>query len=143
MLRHPQSQSLTASEKDISFDLENIPDDSYIKADRIYLTQAIENVLYNAVKYSPNGSTIELGAIASNGKHYEIFVKDHGPGIGKEDQKYLFETFKPLKNGDMESTGLGLSISKKYIEAMKGNIRCESEEGKGTTFFMELPKWDN
>lgn len=138
-----QSQSLTASEKDISFDLEKIPDDSYIKGDRVYLTQAIENVLYNAVKYSPKGSIIELGATASNGKHFEIFVKDHGPGICKEDQKYLFDTFKPLKYGDMESTGLGLSISKKYIEAMKGNIRCESKEGAGTTFYMELPKWDN
>lgn len=138
-----QSQGLIAAEKSISFDLGNIPDNSFVKGDRIYLTQAIENVLYNAVKYSPKGSTIELGAVASNGKSYEIFVKDHGPGITKEDQKYLFETFKPLKNGDIESTGLGLSISKKYIEAMSGDIRCESTEGEGTTFFMELPKWDN
>lgn len=138
-----QSQSLTAGKKSISFNLGNIPDNSFVKGDRIYLTQAIENVLYNAVKYSPKGSTIELGAIASNGKRLEIFVKDHGPGINKEDQKYLFETFKPLKNGDMESTGLGLCISKKYIEAMSGAIRCESSDGEGTTFFMELPKWDS
>ncbi len=138
-----QSQSLTAGEKNISFDLGNIPNDSFVKGDRIYLTQAIENVLYNAVKYSPKGSTIELGAVASNGKSLEIFVKDHGPGITKEDQKYLFETFRPLKNGDLESTGLGLSISKKYIEAMNGAIRFESQEGKGTTFYMELPKWDS
>ena len=136
-----QSQSLSAGKKDISFDLGNIPDSSFIKGDRIYLTQAIENVLYNAVKYSPNGSTIELGAQSSNGKSYEIFVKDNGPGITKEDQKYLYETFKPLKNGDMESSGLGLCISKKYIEAMEGAIRCESQEGEGTTFFMQLPKW--
>lgn len=138
-----QSQSLTAGKKNISFDLGNIPDNAFVKGDRIYLTQAIENVLYNAVKYSPNDSTIELGASTSNGKSYEIFVKDHGPGISEKDQAYLFETFKPLKNGDMESTGLGLSISKKYIEAMSGNIRCESEEGKGTTFYLELPKWDD
>jgi len=136
-----QSQSLTAGKKAISFDLANIPDNSFVKGDRIYMTQAIENVLYNAVKYSPEGSTIELGASAANGKSYEIFVKDHGPGITEHDQKYLFETFKPLKNGDIESTGLGLSISKKYIEAMDGSIRCESKEGEGTVFCMELPKW--
>ncbi|WP_420318143.1 tetratricopeptide repeat-containing sensor histidine kinase [Ekhidna sp.] len=136
-----QSQSLTAGKKKISFDLSEIPDNTFVKADKIYLTQAIENVLYNAVKYSPENSTIYLGANGENG-HLDLFVRDEGPGITTQDQKYLFETFKPLKNGDIESTGLGLSISKKYIEAMSGSIWCESEEGNGTTFFFQLPKWD-
>ncbi|WP_425392456.1 tetratricopeptide repeat-containing sensor histidine kinase [Ekhidna sp.] len=137
-----QSQSLSAKNKNISFNLSDIPDASFVKGDKIYLTQAIENVLYNAVKYSPNESTIHLGVRSENG-HCEIFVKDEGPGIGKEDQKFLFETFKILKNGDTESTGLGLSISKKYMEAMEGDIRCESEEGNGTTFIFQLPRWDS
>lgn len=136
-----ESQSLTASEKSISFDTSQIPEESFIRGDKIYLTQAIENVLYNAVKYSPEKSTIYLGANRSNGS-YEIFVKDEGPGMDKEDLTYLFETFRPLKNGDLESTGLGLTISQKYIQAMKGEIRCESELGKGTTFFMTLPRWE-
>lgn len=135
-----QSQSLPASEKNISFDLTDIPDDSFIRGDKIYLTQAIENVLYNAVKYSPEESTIYLGAQRSNGSH-EIFIRDEGPGMDKEDLTYLFETFRPLKNGDMESTGLGLTISHKYIEAMNGKIRCESKVGNGTTFYMALPTW--
>ncbi len=135
-----QSQSLPASEKNISFDLTDIPDDSFIRGDKIYLTQAIENVLYNAVKYSPEESTIYLGAQRSNGSH-EIFIRDEGPGMDKEELTYIFETFKPLKNGDMESTGLGLTISHKYIEAMNGKIRCESKVGNGTTFFMALPTW--
>ncbi|NQZ75749.1 MAG: tetratricopeptide repeat-containing sensor histidine kinase [Ekhidna sp.] len=137
-----QSQSLTAADKNISFDLSDIPDDSFLSGDKIYLTQAIENVLYNAVKYSPEGSTIYLGAKKKSG-FYELFIRDEGPGMDKEDLTYLFETFKPLKNGDMESTGLGLTISQKYINAMGGEIRCESELGNGTTFFMTLPIWDN
>ena len=137
-----QSQSLPASEKSISFDLSDIPEESFIVGDKVYLTQAIENVLYNAVKYSPENSTIFLGAQRSNGA-FEIFIRDEGPGIDKEDLTYLFETFKPLKNGDIESTGLGLTISQKYIEAMKGKIRCESEVGNGTTFYMQLPVWNN
>lgn len=137
-----ESQSLPASEKSISFDLTDVPKDSFVKGDKIYLTQAIENVLYNAVKYSPSNSSIYLGVSRNNGS-CEIFIRDEGPGMDKEDMTYLFETFRPLKNGDMESTGLGLTISQKYIEAMDGKIRCESELGKGTTFFMELPSWRN
>ena len=137
-----QSQSLSAGKKKISFNLSEIPDSSFVKADKIYLTQAIENVLYNAVKYSPEDSTIHLGALSENG-HCKILVRDEGPGISKEDQKYLFESFKVLKNGDYESTGLGLSISKKYMEAMEGTIACESEEGDGTTFIFQLPRWTN
>ncbi|MEP1033671.1 tetratricopeptide repeat-containing sensor histidine kinase [Ekhidna sp.] len=137
-----QSQSLAASEKDIKFDTTQIPENTFIIGDKIYLTQAIENVLYNAVKYSPENSIIYLGATRSNGS-FEIFIKDEGPGMDKEDIAYLFETFKPLKNGDLESTGLGLTISQKYIEAMNGQIRCESEVGKGTVFYMTLPVWDN
>lgn len=137
-----QSQSLPASQKNISFDLTHVPDESFILGDKIYLTQAIENVLYNAVKYSPENSTVFLGAQKSN-ESYEIFIRDEGPGMDKEDLTYLFETFRPLKNGDVESTGLGLTISQKYIEAMEGEIRCESEVGNGTTFYMALPIWDN
>ncbi len=135
-----ESQSLPASEKNISFDLSEIPEETFIRGDKIYLTQAIENVLYNAVKYSPEKSTIYLGAQRSNGSH-EIFIRDEGPGMDKEDLTYIFETFKPLKNGDVTSTGLGLTISQKYIEAMNGKIRCESEVGNGTTFFLALPTW--
>lgn len=135
-----ESQSLAASDKKIEFDLSEAPFDSFIKADKIYLAQAIENVLYNAVKYSPKESTIYLGAKKVE-DGFELFIKDEGPGITPDDKKYLFETFKPLKNGDIESTGLGLSISKKYIEAMDGDIRCESEVDQGTTFFFKLPGW--
>ncbi len=137
--KNADSQKLIADKKNIKIDKSDIPDKAFVKADRIYLAQAIENVLYNSMKYSPENSTVHLGAIEENG-HYKLYVRDEGPGISAEDQKYLFETFKVLKNGDKESTGLGLSISKKYMEAMGGDISCESELGNGTTFYFTVKK---
>ena len=137
--KNAESQKLIADKKNIRIDISECPK-GFIKSDRIYLAQAIENVLYNSMKYSPEDSTVYLGAIQENG-HYNIYVRDEGPGISPEDQKYLFETFKVLKNGDKESTGLGLSISKKYMEAVGGEISCESELNKGTTFFFKVKRW--
>lgn len=136
-----ESQNLSAGKKNIKFDTV-VPKESFIKADKIYLAQAIENIVYNAVKYSPENSTIYLGA-EPNGKTCKLYVRDEGPGITEDDQKHLFDTFKPLKNGDKESTGLGLSISKKYMEAMNGTIICESELDNGTTFYLTIDKWSN
>lgn len=137
--KNADSQKLIADEKNIKIDRSDVPNEAFIKADRIYLAQAIENVLYNSMKYSPENSTVFLGAKEEN-DHYKLYVRDEGPGISPEDQKYLFETFRVLKNGDKESTGLGLSISKKYMEAMGGDIACESELGKGATFYFTVKK---
>lgn len=136
-----ESQNLSAGKKNIKFDTV-VPEELFIKADKIYLAQAIENIVYNAVKYSTENSTIYLGA-EPNGKTCKLYVRDEGPGITEDDQKHLFDTFKPLKNGDKESTGLGLSISKKYMEAMNGTIKCESELNNGTTFYLTIDKWSN
>ena len=138
--KNAESQKLIADKKNIKIDTSDCPKNGFIKSDRIFLAQAIENVLYNSMKYSPEDSTVYLGANQENG-HYNIYVRDEGPGISEEDQKYLFETFKVLKNGDKESTGLGLSISKKYMEAVGGEISCESELEKGTTFFFKVKRW--
>lgn len=133
-------QSIHANKKKISFNIDDIPKSAFVKGDRIYLSQAIENIIYNSIKYSPEASTIFVGA-KKNGGEYDIYIRDEGPGIDKEDQLHLFDMFKPLKEGDEESSGLGLSIAKKYMEAMNGSIRCESESSNGTTFFLGLEKW--
>lgn len=139
--KNANSQKLISDKKKIKIDRSDVPSDAFIKADRIYLAQAIENVLVNSMKYSPENSTVYLGAIQEHG-NYKLYVKDEGPGISPEDQKYLFDSFKVLKNGDKESTGLGLSIAKKYMEEMGGAISCESELEKGTTFFFTVKKWE-
>lgn len=135
-----EAQSIHATKKKITFNTDDIPKSASAKGDHIYLSQAIENIIYNSVKYSPEGSTIFVGAKKS-GENYHIYIRDEGPGIDAEDQKHLFDMFKPLKKGDAESSGLGLSIAKKYMEAMNGSIRCESTPPNGTTFFLEIQKW--
>ncbi len=139
--KNANSQKLISDKKKIKIDRSDVPPEAFVRADRIYLAQAIENVLVNSMKYSPENSTVYLGAIKDNGR-YKLYVKDEGPGISPEDQKYLFESFRVLKNGDKESTGLGLSIAKKYMEEMDGEISCESELAKGTTFFFTIKEWE-
>lgn len=132
--------ALSAKEKNISFDIAELPVGVSIKADKIYLSQAFENIVYNALKYSPADTTVYVGA-KKEGNFYKISIRDEGPGIKAEEQKLLFETFKPLSNKDEQSTGLGLSIAKKYMDAMEGDIGVQSEEGNGTTFFLSVPTW--
>jgi two-component system, sensor histidine kinase and response regulator len=72
-----------------------------------------------------------------------VEIQDEGPGISQDDMKKLFGKFARLSarpTGGEHSTGLGLSIVKKMVEAMNGNVWCESELGKGATFIVELPK---
>lgn len=104
--------------------------------------QVIDNLLSNAIKFSPPGSTISVTEQIDN-QHVSISVKDEGPGLTEEDQKYMFQDFGKLSakpTGDESSTGLGLAIVKRIVEAHKGEIRVESELGKGANFIFRLPK---
>ena len=96
----------------------------------------------NALKYTPEGGTVTLGARAV-GDDVELSVADQGPGVSKEDRARLFEKF--YRAGDAVTrrtpgTGLGLAICKGIVEAHGGTIRVESEPGKGACFVARLPK---
>ena len=112
-----------------------------VLADATVLTQVIENLVSNAVKYSPPGRNIFVRLKKSpEGVRFE--VQDEGPGLSAEDQKKLFGKFARLSakpTGGENSTGLGLSIVKKMVEAMNGKVWCESEPGKGAAFIAEFP----
>ncbi len=114
----------------------------------------IDNLVSNAIKYSPPGKRVWIevkGQAMSAKKHgsnlkpvpcCSILVKDEGPGLSAEDKEKLFGKFVRLTaqpTGGEHSTGLGLSIVKKLVEAMSGRVWCESELGKGATFIVELP----
>jgi signal transduction histidine kinase len=103
--------------------------------------QVMENILSNAVKYSPQGKRI-FASIAEKDGRCIFSVKDEGPGLSAEDMKRLFGKFARLSaipTGGESSTGLGLSIVKKIVEAMDGTVRCESVPGSGATFIVTLP----
>ncbi len=113
---------------------------AYIQADRNYLKQVLENLISNAIKFSPLDRKISLQVVCEQEK-IRIEVQDQGPGISEEDQKHLFEKYRKLgakPTAGENSTGLGLSIVKKYTEAMKGKVWCRSKFREGATFILEF-----
>lgn len=113
-----------------------------IKADPIKLGEAIDNLVSNAIKYSPPGEEIEITVNEQAGMAH-VEVKDHGPGLTPDEKERIFEKFSRLSaqpTGGETSTGLGLSISKKLVELHGGTIQAESEgKKKGSTFSVKMP----
>ncbi len=111
-------------------------------ADEQALMQVLDNLVSNAVKYSPHEKNIFI-RLESSDNAVRIEIRDEGPGISPDDMQKLFGKFARLSarpTGGEHSTGLGLSIVKKMVEAMNGRVWCESELGTGATFIVELPK---
>jgi signal transduction histidine kinase/ligand-binding sensor domain-containing protein len=111
-------------------------------ADANVTMEVLDNLISNAVKYSPQGKNIYIRLNISN-EAVAVEVQDEGPGLSDEDKKHLFGKFARLSarpTAGEHSTGLGLSIVKRMVEAMNGRVWCESELGKGAKFCVELPK---
>ncbi len=112
-----------------------------VPADPQVMMQVMENLISNAVKYSPAGKNIRVRISAEPGS-VRCAIEDEGPGLSIEDQKKLFGKFARLSakpTGGEHSTGLGLSIVKRMVEAMNGTVWCESEPGRGATFMVQFP----
>ncbi len=116
-----------------------------IRADPSAATQILDNLISNAVKYSPPKTTVRIRAYVERG-HACVAVKDEGPGISEGDRKKMFGKFARLSarpTGGESSNGLGLSIVKRLAEAMSGTVECRSVLGEGSTFIVRLPVWEN
>lgn len=113
----------------------------YVNLDIDCYLQVIENLVSNAIKYTPKNRNVFLDIKLSEDKVI-ISIKDEGEGIKKEDLKKLFNKYQRLSSvptGGESSNGLGLSIAKRFTEGMGGKISCESEFGKGAEFILEFP----
>ncbi len=135
-----QAHQLAARSKNLQFAVSC--DDGGIKGDLTACRQIFTNLVSNAVKFSPAGGTVFLGAHRSPDGFMRLSVQDEGPGISVEDQKKLFKPFTRLSNktASLEhSVGLGLSIVKLMAEGMGGIVRCESTPDQGSTFSVFLP----
>ncbi|MCC6985933.1 MAG: hypothetical protein IT309_05875, partial [Anaerolineales bacterium] len=110
-----------------------------IMADRNRLEQVLVNLIHNAVKFNKPGGSIRLGVETTPGG-VRCAVRDTGSGIPAESLTRIFERFYRVDSSRTGSgTGLGLSISKHIIEAHGGKIWAESDEGRGSSFFFEIP----
>ncbi len=130
-----------ASAKDIALHLDIDPETPSIHADSSAVVQVLENIVSNAIKYSPNGKNVFVSLAPSSIHAVRIAVRDEGPGLSEEDKGRLFEKFAKLSarpTAGESSTGLGLSIVKRMMEGMKGQVRCESTIGEGATFILEF-----
>lgn len=108
--------------------------------DKRYTHMTIENLLSNAIKYTPEGGQVDF-TVTLVGDRLRCVVKDTGVGIPKADQEKIFGKLFRASNvrNTVDGNGFGLYVAKGAVEAQGGNIRFESTEGKGTTFFVDLP----
>ncbi|MFB5632491.1 MAG: ATP-binding protein [Nitrosopumilus sp.] len=128
-------------EKKISFST-NIESEVKVNADNSKLIEIFSNLIENAIVFVPENGKIEIN-VKSQNNSIEFQVKDNGSGIPKEKQKDLFKKFHQIDTSHRRAHGgggLGLVIVKGYIEGMNGKISVESEEGKGATFTISLPR---
>jgi signal transduction histidine kinase len=110
-----------------------------VRGDRERLRQVLQNLVDNAVKYSPADGDVQVSARQDNGV-VRINVVDAGPGIPTEDQRLIFEKFgRSNAGGAKPGTGLGLFIARSIAEAHGGTLVVESEPRRGSCFTLELP----
>lgn len=109
--------------------------------DDLRIKQVISNLLSNAIKYNNPGGSVEVW-LESSEEFITCYCKDTGKGIPQDLQSKVFDEFETLGKVALhhEGTGLGMPISKQLMEAMGGNIQLKSQEGAGTTFWIQIPR---
>ncbi|HWW54036.1 MAG TPA: PAS domain-containing sensor histidine kinase, partial [Acidimicrobiales bacterium] len=117
-----------------------IPEQLAVATDPDALDRILGNLLTNAAKFSPEGSTLTISA-STEGKDVIVSVADEGPGIAVDLQPRIFEPFfqAPDQPAGKRGTGVGLGIVRRYVELQGGRVWCESEPGKGATFRFTVP----
>jgi signal transduction histidine kinase len=111
-----------------------------VNGDPARIEQVLANMVSNAAKFSPEGSCVRIGAVASESS-VRVSVIDEGSGLSEGDRDRVFDKFSQVDSSDTRKiggTGLGMNISKQIIQAHGGNIDYSKNPGRGTTFYFEL-----
>ena len=128
----------TAAAKSLTLGLSAAKDLAAVSADRDRLLQVLSNLIGNAVKFTPEGGTVEVRVEPEEGAvHFS--VSDTGPGISPENLPRLFQPFWQAQRGSLDGAGLGLMIARGIVEAHGGAIQAESTPGHGSTFSFTIP----
>ena len=137
-----QNFQLTASQSGLEFAVEDPGGPVIVWGDRERLSQVLDNLLHNAVKFSPNGGRITV-RVQDVDDHALVSVQDTGIGIPPDKLERIFERFYQVDGSTRRrfgGMGLGLAIVKRIVEAHGGRVWAESELGKGSTFYFTIPK---
>ncbi|MCA9911864.1 MAG: HAMP domain-containing histidine kinase, partial [Anaerolineae bacterium] len=133
----------SAEAEGISLQTEIAPALPTMDADRARLGQILANLISNAIRHTPQGGSITLGAV-QQGEQVRLFVRDTGEGIEQEKLAQIFDRFYRVDESRTHTqedgqTGLGLAITKALVEAHGGSIQAQSQPGQGTTMWITLP----
>ncbi len=130
-----------ARDKELALGIEPLEEGPLISADPAALDQVLDNLISNAIKFSPPQKKISV-AMQRGPAGVECHVRDEGPGFTEADKARMFHRYERLSarpTGGEPSTGLGLSIAKKLMHAMNGELICQSTPGQGATFILRFP----
>lgn len=133
---------LKASEKNVSVLVNFKESNELVLIDEERIKQVITNLLNNALRYSPEGSIVDV-ELEDNDGMFRISVSDKGPGIPSSDMELIFNRFYRVdssRNKESGGRGLGLSIAKEFVDAHGGHIWVETVYGEGSRFIFEIPK---
>lgn len=139
------ADTLTALAEEHDVEIEAYGMDTVVIADRLRLSQILQNLLSNAIRFSPRGSSVQISSepcVVEDRDFIRISVKDQGPGIPKSMIGEIFQAFKQAAIGKSRSIsyGLGLAICDRLVALQGGRIWVESDEDRGCTFHVELPR---
>jgi signal transduction histidine kinase len=135
-----KSFELTAQTKKIKLEVRNNIQDTVVSEPK-YLNRILDNLISNAIKFSTNGSVVNIAARLEENAA-QISVKDQGPGFSAQDREMMFQRFKKLSakpTGGENSNGLGLAIVKILIDRLGGTIELISQPGTGSEFILRIP----
>jgi K+-sensing histidine kinase KdpD len=136
------TQKLPAAQKNVTLEFDRkMPKKLLITCDAQRMKRVLNNLISNAIKYSKQGTSVVIGHERVDGKHV-ITIRDHGIGIPADEQEKVFAGFYRATNAvaqESNGTGMGLYMSRNTIEQHGGKLWLVSEEGKGTTVYIELP----
>jgi len=132
---------IQAAEKTIVLELDVPVLSDHITADRLQISRVITNLLDNAIKYSQDNSTVLL-RVQEKRDQMILEIRDQGPGVSIQDQAHIFDHFFRIddKRRAVQGTGLGLAAVKAIVDAHSGRVWMRSTPGKGSSFFVSLPK---
>lgn len=139
------AHSANATRKNISIQLNCPKSKGLIELNKIHFTRIMDNLISNAIKFSPYESQIDVSCKKEKNQIH-FFIKDQGPGFSEKDRESLFKRFKKLSaqpTGGEKSSGLGLSIVKTLVDKMNGKIELDNNSGNGSTFKITLPNQAN